>query len=130
MTKFEQDSNGFKQSIETLTKKDNDISDKLNTVEQTAEGTKISDVQQTTNDLKETTTDIKEEAGKISTKLEEVEARTVGVENWLINTGNNEKPTTIGMLNGGQVNKANFIVQPGEYCVIECTDHTDSINSI
>lgn len=128
VTKFEQDSNGFKQSIETLTKKDNDISDKLNTVEQTAEGTKkkISDVQQTTNDLKKTTTDIKEEAGKISTKLEEVEARTVGVENWLINTGNNEKPTTIGMLNGGQVNKANFIVQPGEYCVIECTDHTDS----
>ena len=39
VTKFEQDSNGFKQSIETL-KKDNDISDKLNTVEQTAEGTK------------------------------------------------------------------------------------------
>ncbi|MBG9519122.1 phage minor structural protein [Bacillus thuringiensis] len=77
VTKFEQDSNGFKTSIESLTKKDNDISNKLNTVEQTVEGTNknISDVQQTTSELKKTTTDIKEEAGKISEKLTSVEKK-------------------------------------------------------
>ncbi|MDA1775358.1 hypothetical protein PDJ95_29405, partial [Bacillus cereus] len=77
VTKFEQDSNGFKTSIESLTKKDNDISNKLNTVEQTVEGTKktISDVQQTTNDLKKTTTEVKEQAGKISEKLTTVETK-------------------------------------------------------
>ncbi|MEF7656241.1 phage tail spike protein [Bacillus thuringiensis] len=128
VTQIEQNSDGFKTSIETLTKKDTEISSKLNTVELTVEGTKktISDVQQTTNDLKKTTTDIKEEAGKISTKLEQVEARTVGGENWLINTGPNEKPQTIGMVGGAQVNKAKFAVQPGEYIVLECSDHTDS----
>ncbi|MEB9434319.1 phage tail spike protein, partial [Bacillus cereus] len=72
------------------------------------------------------TTEIKEEAGRISKKLEQVEDRTVGVENWLINTGPNEKPQTIGMIGGAQVNKANFVVQPGEYIVLECLDHTDS----
>ncbi|WP_420973794.1 phage tail spike protein [Bacillus thuringiensis] len=77
VTKFEQDSNGFKTSIESLTKKDNDISNTLHTVEQTVEGTKknISDVQQTTSELKKTTTDIKEEAGKISEKLTSVEKK-------------------------------------------------------
>ncbi|HDX9660589.1 TPA: phage tail protein [Bacillus toyonensis] len=77
VTKFEQDANGFKLSIESLTKKDTDISDKLNTVEQTVEGTKktITDVQQTTNDLKKTTTEIKEQAGKISEKLTTVETK-------------------------------------------------------
>ncbi|MGQ7199236.1 hypothetical protein ACUOA9_39270, partial [Escherichia sp. HC-TM1] len=57
VTKFEQDSNGFKTSIESLTKKDTDISNQLNTVESTVEGTKktISDVQQTTSELKKTT---------------------------------------------------------------------------
>uniref|UniRef100_UPI00164346DA phage tail spike protein n=1 Tax=Bacillus thuringiensis TaxID=1428 RepID=UPI00164346DA len=62
VTQFEQDSNGFKTSIESLTKKNTDISNKLNTVEQTVEGTKktISDVQQTTSDLKKTTTEIEE----------------------------------------------------------------------
>ncbi|MEB8649863.1 phage tail spike protein [Bacillus cereus] len=77
VTKFEQDSNGFKTSIESLTKKDNDISNKLNTVEQTVEGTKktISDVQQTTNELKQKTTEIKEEAGKINEKLTSVEIK-------------------------------------------------------
>ncbi|HDR7893413.1 TPA: hypothetical protein QCY29_005938, partial [Bacillus toyonensis] len=77
VTKFEQDSNGFKLSIESLTKKDTDISNKLNTVEQTVEGTKktITDVQQTTNDLKKTTTEIKEQAGKISEKLTTVETK-------------------------------------------------------
>ncbi|MGE6963990.1 phage tail spike protein [Bacillus thuringiensis] len=77
VTQFEQDSNGFKTSIESLTKKDNDISNKLNTVEQTVESTKktISNVQQTTSELKKTTTDIKEEAGKISEKLTSVETK-------------------------------------------------------
>ncbi|WP_103570984.1 phage tail spike protein [Bacillus thuringiensis] len=77
VTQFEQDSNGFKTSIESLTKKDNDISNKLNTVEINVESTKktISDVQQTTSELKKTTTDIKEEAGKISEKLTSVETK-------------------------------------------------------
>lgn len=128
VTKFEQDSNGFKQSIESLTKKDTDISSKLNTVEQTVEGTKktISEVQQTTNGLSKTTTEIKEEAGNISTKLEQVEARTVGGENWLINTGPNERPQTIGMIGGAVLNKVTSFVQPDEYVAIECQDHTDA----
>ncbi|KAB2493231.1 hypothetical protein F8158_22970 [Bacillus cereus] len=128
VTQFEQDSNGFKTSIESLTKKDNDISNKLNTVEQTVEGTKktIADVQQTTSELKKTTTEIKEEAGKISTKLEQVEARTVGGENWLINTGPNERPQTIGMIGGALLNKVTSFVQPDEYVAIECQDHTDA----
>ncbi|MCR1808175.1 hypothetical protein NTC87_23565, partial [Stenotrophomonas geniculata] len=56
VTKFEQDSNGFKISIESLTKKDTEISNKLNTVESTVEGTKqtISDIQQTTSNLTKT----------------------------------------------------------------------------
>ncbi|WP_254847174.1 phage tail spike protein [Bacillus cereus] len=128
VTQVEQDSNGFKTSIESLTKKDTEISNKLNTVEQTVEGTKktISDVQQTTNELKKTTTDIKEEAGKISIKLEQVEARTVGGENWLINTGPNERPQTIGMIGGALLNKVTSFVQPDEYVAIECQDHTDA----
>ncbi|WP_242316521.1 phage tail spike protein [Bacillus cereus group sp. BfR-BA-01489] len=128
VTQFEQDTNGFKTSIESLTKKDNDISNKLNTVEQTVEGTKktIADVQQTTSELKKTTTEIKEEAGKISTKLEQVEARTVGGENWLINTGPNERPQTIGMIGGALLNKVTSFVQPDEYVAIECQDHTDA----
>ncbi|MGA5687449.1 phage tail spike protein, partial [Bacillus cereus] len=77
VTQFEQDSNGFKTSIESLTKKDTDISNKLNTVETTVEGTKksISDVQQTTSELKKTTTEIEEKAGKISEKLTSVETK-------------------------------------------------------
>ncbi|WIG40315.1 phage tail spike protein [Bacillus toyonensis] len=127
ITKSEQTADGFKTSIESLTKKDTDISNKLNTVEQTVEGTKktISDVQQTTNGLSKTTTEIKEEAGKISTKLEQVEARTVGGENWLINTGRNQKPQTIGMSGGALVNKAGQAFSE-DYIILECTDHTDS----
>ncbi|HDR4881345.1 TPA: phage tail protein [Bacillus cereus] len=77
VTQFEQDSNGFKTSIESLTKKDTDISNKLNTVESTVEGTKktISEVEQSTNDLKKTTTEVKEQAGKISEKLTIVETK-------------------------------------------------------
>ncbi|PEU89678.1 peptidase S74, partial [Bacillus sp. AFS012607] len=61
-------------SIESLT---TEISNKLNTVESTVEGTKktISDVQQTTNDLKKTTTEITEQAGKLSEKLTTVETK-------------------------------------------------------
>ncbi|MEI3620365.1 phage tail spike protein, partial [Bacillus thuringiensis] len=77
VTKFEQDSNGFTTSIESLTKKDTEISNKLNTVESNVEGTKktISDVQQTTSELKQKTTEMKEEAGKISEKLTSVEKK-------------------------------------------------------
>ncbi|PGW51445.1 phage tail spike protein, partial [Bacillus thuringiensis] len=92
VTKFEQDSNGFKTSIESLTKKDNDISNTLNTVESNVEGTKktISDVQQTTNELKQKTTEMKEEAGKISEKLTSVETKVnsdkAGGRNLLLNS--------------------------------------------
>ncbi|HEQ3528915.1 TPA: tail fiber domain-containing protein [Bacillus cereus] len=92
VTQFEQDSNGFKTSIESLTKKDNDISNTLHTVEQTVEGTKktISDVQQTTSELKQTTTEMKEEAGKISEKLTSVEKKVnsdkAGGRNLLLNS--------------------------------------------
>ncbi|MBY0039817.1 hypothetical protein H7U08_25285, partial [Bacillus cereus] len=72
------------------------------------------------------TTEIKAEAGKISTKLEQVEARTVGVENWLINTGPNERPQTIGMIGGALLNKVTSFAQPGEYVAIECQDYTDA----
>ncbi|WP_276567902.1 phage tail spike protein, partial [Bacillus thuringiensis] len=77
VTKFEQDSNGFTTSIESLTKKDTEISNKLNTVESNVEGTKktISDVQQTTSEIKQKTTEMKEEAGKISEKLTSVEKK-------------------------------------------------------
>lgn len=128
VAKSEQTADGFKTSIESLSKKDTDISNKLSTVEQTVEGTKktISDVQQTTNSLSKTTTEIKDEAGKISIKLEQVEARTVGGENWLINTGPNERPQTIGMIGGAVLNKVTSFVQPGEYVAIECQDHTDA----
>lgn len=87
VTKFEQDSSGFKTSIESLTKKDTEVSNKLNTVESTVEGTKktISDVQQTTNDLKKTTTEIEEKAGKITEKLTSLETREVNVRNYVNN---------------------------------------------
>ncbi|WP_242476188.1 hypothetical protein, partial [Bacillus cereus] len=77
------------------------------------------------NEFIKVTTEIKAEAGKISTKLEQVEARTVGVENWLIHTGPNEKPQTIGMSGGAQVNKAGQAFSE-DYIIVECTDHTDS----
>lgn len=82
VTKFEQDSSGFKTSIESLTKKDTEISSKLNTVESTVEGTKktISDVQQTTNELKKTTTEIKEEAGRTKERMEQINSKVDGLE--------------------------------------------------
>ncbi|MBY7109997.1 tail fiber domain-containing protein [Bacillus sp. 17RED48] len=112
VTKFEQDSSGFKTSIESLTKKDTEISNKLNTVESTVEGTKktISDVQQTTNELKQKTTEIKEEAGKISEKLTSVETKVnntkIGGRNVILGTsipasviGNNTANQTVNIYN-------------------------------
>ncbi|PGS32089.1 peptidase S74 [Bacillus cereus] len=112
VTQIGQTSDGFKTSIESLTKKDTEISSKINTVEQTVEGTKktISDVQQTTNDLKKTTTDIKEEAGKISEKLTSVETKVnnakIGGRNVVLGTsipasviGNNTANQTVNIYN-------------------------------
>lgn len=75
VSEMKQTNEGFTKSIESLTKKDGEITDKLNTVIETAEVTKktISEVQKTTNDLKKTTTEITEKAGQISEKLESVE---------------------------------------------------------
>ncbi|WIG15013.1 phage tail spike protein [Bacillus thuringiensis] len=77
VSEMKQTNEGFTKSIETLTKKDGEITEKLNTVVETAEGTKktISEVQQTTNNLKKTTTEITEKAGQISEKLESVEKK-------------------------------------------------------
>ncbi|MGG2934854.1 phage tail spike protein [Bacillus pacificus] len=102
MTKSEQTANGFKQSIESLTKKDTAISNKLNTVESTVEGTKktISDVQQTTNDLKKTTSEIEEKAGKITEKLTSLETREVNIRNYVINSDfSNDKNGWSGITN-------------------------------
>ncbi|MHA4257528.1 phage tail spike protein [Bacillus cereus] len=77
VSEMKQTNEGFTKSIELLTKKDGEIIGKLNTVEETFEGTKktISEVQQTTNALKKTTTETTEKAGRISEKLESVEKK-------------------------------------------------------
>lgn len=77
VSEMKQTNEGFTKSIEILTKKDGEITEKLNTVVEIAEGTKktISEVQQTTNNLKKTTTEITEKAGQISEKLESVEKK-------------------------------------------------------
>ncbi|PEB64838.1 phage tail spike protein [Bacillus thuringiensis] len=77
VSEMKQTNEGFTKSIESLTKKDGEITEKLNTVVETAEVTKktISEVQQTTNNLKKTTTEITEKAGQISEKLESVEKK-------------------------------------------------------
>ncbi|WP_257151370.1 tail fiber domain-containing protein, partial [Bacillus anthracis] len=102
VTQFEQDSNGFKTSIESLTKKDTDISNKLNTVEINVESTKktISDVQQTTSELKKTTTEIEEKAGKISEKLTSVEQK---YDNMKIGGQNFYKQKSFGAAGGTTV---------------------------
>ncbi|MED3468926.1 phage tail spike protein, partial [Bacillus thuringiensis] len=118
VTKFEQDSNGFKTSIESLTKKDTDISNTLHTVESTVEGTKknISDVQQTTSELKKTTTEMKEEAGKVTEKLSSVEKKfddmKIGGRNILLSTGGTLKSDT-GTTVSNIVNKSFKIVTDG-----------------
>ncbi|MGX5553043.1 phage tail spike protein [Bacillus cereus] len=77
VSEMKQTNEGFTKSIESLTKKDGEITEKFNTVEETFKGTKktISEVQQTTNALKKTTTEITEKAGQISEKLESVEKK-------------------------------------------------------
>ncbi|PFE64398.1 hypothetical protein CN319_28190, partial [Bacillus cereus] len=77
VSEMKQTNEGFTKSIESLSKKDGEITEKLNTVVETAEVTKktISEVQQTTNNLKKTTTEITEKAGQISEKLESVEKK-------------------------------------------------------
>ncbi|PEV73671.1 hypothetical protein CN433_31545, partial [Bacillus cereus] len=77
VSEMKQTNEGFTKSIESLTKKDGEITGKLNTVVETAEVTKktISEVQQTTNNLKKTTTEITEKAGQVSEKLESVEKK-------------------------------------------------------
>ncbi|EHL65898.1 hypothetical protein HMPREF1014_05478, partial [Bacillus sp. 7_6_55CFAA_CT2] len=77
VSEMKQTNEGFTKSIESLTKKDGEITEKLNTVVETAEGTKktISEVQQTTNNLKKTATEITEKAGQISEKLEIIEKK-------------------------------------------------------
>ncbi|PFT53813.1 hypothetical protein COK67_30015 [Bacillus cereus] len=77
VSEMKQTNEGFTKSIESLTKKDGEIAEKLNTVVETAEVTKktISEVQQTTNNLKKTTTEITEKAGQVSEKLESVEKK-------------------------------------------------------
>ncbi|MBK3959471.1 hypothetical protein JJK82_12800, partial [Staphylococcus haemolyticus] len=77
VSEMKQTNEGFTKSIESLIKKDGEITEKLSTVVETAEGTKktISEMQQTTNNLKKTTTEITEKAGQISEKLEIVEKK-------------------------------------------------------
>lgn len=77
VSEMKQTNEGFTKSIESLTKKDGEITEKFNTVEETFKGTKktISEVQQITNDLKKTTTEITEKAGRINEKLEVVEKK-------------------------------------------------------
>ncbi|MEC3533366.1 hypothetical protein P9143_23840, partial [Bacillus thuringiensis] len=77
VSEMKQTNEGFTKSIELLTKKDGEITEKFNTVEETFKGTKktISEVQQTTNALKKTTTEITEKAGQTSEKLESVEKK-------------------------------------------------------
>lgn len=77
VSEMKQTNEGFTKSIESLTKKDGEITGKLNIVVETAEGTKktLSEVQQTTNNLKKTTTEITEKAGQISEQLEIVEKK-------------------------------------------------------
>lgn len=132
--KQQQSITGISNSIVEVNKSISGQSQKINSLESTVDGNKklIQKVEKDTDslgvgigELKKETTEIKEEAGKLSTKLEKVEARTVGVENWFEHTGKDEKPKTIGMGNGAIVNKAGQSFYDG-YVILECTDHTDS----
>ncbi|WP_416808907.1 phage tail spike protein [Bacillus thuringiensis] len=99
VSEMKQTNEGFTKSIESLTKKDGEITEKFNTVEETFKGTKktISEVQQITNDLKKTTTEITEKAGRISEKLEVVEKKVnndkAGGRNLLLDSNAKYKKT-------------------------------------
>ncbi|MDA2050086.1 hypothetical protein PDM87_18625, partial [Bacillus cereus] len=137
VTKFEQDSNGFKTSIESLTKKDTEISNKLNTVELTVEGTKkvISDVQQTTSELKKTTTEIKEEAGHTKERMEQINSKVenidIGVNNLVINSScDNEKPRMFDQPGESQVGGVDDIRYNEKHLAIKCNRYTDAFYQI
>uniref|UniRef100_UPI000CD8DBDC tail fiber domain-containing protein n=2 Tax=Bacillus thuringiensis TaxID=1428 RepID=UPI000CD8DBDC len=137
VTQIEQNADGFKTSIESLTKKDNDISNKLNTVEQTVEGTKktISDVQQTTSELKKTTTEIKEEAGRTKERMEQINSKVenidIGVNNLVINSScDNEKPRMFDQPGESQVGGVDDIRYYEKHLAIKCNRHTDTFYQI
>ncbi len=115
VTKSEQTANGFKQSIESLTKKDTDISNKLNVVESTVEGTKktISNVQQTTSELTKTTTEIKEEAGRTKERMEQINSKVDGLEVGATN-----------MINGTEFINANGWSRWGDYGAVNVTNES------
>ncbi|MCU5326052.1 hypothetical protein OB976_23730 [Bacillus cereus] len=115
VTKSEQTANGFKQSIESLTKKDTDISNKLNVVESTVEGTKktISNVQQTTSELTKTTTEIKEEAGRTKERMEQINSKVDGLEVGATN-----------MINGTEFINANGWSRWGNYGAVNVTNES------
>ncbi|HDR6277327.1 TPA: phage tail protein [Bacillus cereus] len=115
VTKSEQTANGFKQSIESLTKKDTDISNKLNVVESTVEGTKktISNVQQTTSELTKTTTEIKEEAGRTKERMEQINSKIDGLEVGATN-----------MINGTEFINANGWSRWGDYGAVNVTNES------
>ncbi|PRT10606.1 hypothetical protein C6352_12915 [Bacillus thuringiensis] len=75
VSEMKQTNESFTKSIELLTKKDGEITGKLNTVEDTFEGTKqiIADVQQTTNDLTKTTNEIKNTATSNKQTIEQLQ---------------------------------------------------------
>ncbi|ARO60137.1 Phage minor structural protein [Bacillus cereus] len=102
VSEMKQTNEGFTKSIESLTKKDGEITEKLNTVVETAEVTKktISEVQQTTNNLKKTTTEMTEKAGQISEKLISVEQK---YDNMKIGGQNFYKQKSFGAAGGTTV---------------------------
>ncbi|MBJ8037312.1 phage tail spike protein [Bacillus cereus] len=75
VTSLQQTNERFTKSIEALTRENGEINNKLNTVEDTVEGTMqiISDVKETTNDLTKTTNEIKHTATSNKQTIEQVQ---------------------------------------------------------
>ncbi|KAB7657672.1 hypothetical protein GBN78_08520 [Bacillus sp. B2-WWTP-C-10-Post-4] len=75
VTSLQQTNERFTKSIEALTRENSEINNKLNTVEDTVEGTLqiISDVKQTTNDLTKTTNEIKNTATSNKQTIEQLQ---------------------------------------------------------
>ncbi|PFA45033.1 phage tail spike protein, partial [Bacillus cereus] len=75
VTSLQQTNERFTKSIEALTRENGEINNKLNTVEDTVEGTKqiIADVKQTTNDLTKTTNEIKNTATSNKQTIEQLQ---------------------------------------------------------